>query len=308
MRPERWRSETGAVSSDKLSLIQDDTKIRRRSFRRQGEIFFGLDLCEQRKSGENMKLNGRVALVTGGAGGIGGAVARSLANAGVGGVAVNYRKSAKDAENLALEIAGRGVKAIAIQADVQSDAQVRAMVAKIGAEFGRLDILVNNAGVTHWVKVSDLEALTDAIWDEILDVNVKGAFRCARAAAKLLQDHQGMIVNVSSISGVLSPSTMSSLAYGTAKAALIHLTKGLAIALAPKVRVNCVAPAFTDTPWMSGHYGADYQQVIAQASAGYPLQRIATPDEVAGAILGLIAGCDFVTGQTLIVDGGLSLS
>ena len=255
-----------------------------------------------------MELQGRVALVTGGAGGIGGATVRSLAKAGVSGVAVNYRKSGKEAEVLATEIERGGVKAMAMQADVQDDAQVRAMIDKIAAEFGRLDILVNNAGVTHWVKASDLEALTDEIWDEILDVNVKGAFRCARAAAKLLEANQGMIVNVSSISGVLSPLTMSSLAYGTAKAALIHLTRGLAVAMAPKVRVNCVAPAFTDTPWMSGHYGENYRQVIAQASTGYPLQRIATSDEVAGAILGLITGGDFVTGQTLIVDGGLSLS
>ncbi|HXF76984.1 MAG TPA: SDR family oxidoreductase [Methylomirabilota bacterium] len=255
-----------------------------------------------------MELSGRVGLVTGGAGGIGGAVVRSLAKAGVAGVAINYRKSAEDAEDLATEIERTGVKALAIQADVQSDQQVRAMIAKIRDEFGRLDILVNNAGVTHWVKLSDLEGLSDRIWDEILDVNVKGAFRCARAAAHLLAQTQGMIVNVSSISGILSPSTMSSLAYGTAKAALIHLTKGLAVALAPRVRVNCVAPAFTDTPWMSEHYGANYKQVIAQASAVYPLQRIATPEEIAGAILGLITGGDFITGQTLIVDGGLSLT
>ncbi len=255
-----------------------------------------------------MELQGRVALVTGGAGGIGGAVVRSLAKAGISGVAINYRKSSKEAEDLAGEIERAGGRALAVQANVQSDAQVRAMVAKISDHFGRLDVLVNNAGVTHWVKLTDLDALTDAIWDEILDVNVKGAFRCARAAAKLLEAGQGMIVNVSSISGVLAPSTMSSLAYGTAKAALIHMTRGLAVAMAPKVRVNCVAPAFTDTPWMSEHYGADYQEVIAQASAGYPLQRIASPDEVARAILGLITGGDFVTGQTLIVDGGLSLS
>jgi 3-oxoacyl-[acyl-carrier protein] reductase len=255
-----------------------------------------------------MELQGRVALVTGGAGGIGGAVVRSLAKAGISGVAINYRKSSKEAEDLAGDIERAGVRALAVQANVQSDEQVRAMIAKISEQFGRLDILVNNAGITHWVKVSDLEALTDEIWDEILDVNVKGAFRCARAAAKLLEVSQGMIVNISSISGVLSPSTMSSLAYGTAKAALIHLTRGLAVAMAPKVRVNCVAPAFTDTPWMSEHYGTNYQQVIAQASAGFPLQRIATPEEVAGAILGLIIGGDFVTGQTLIVDGGLSLS
>jgi len=255
-----------------------------------------------------MELQGRVALVTGGAGGIGGAVVHALAQAGVSGVAINYRKSAKEAEDLAAEVERGGVKALALQADVQNDAQVRAMVGKIGAEFGRLDILINNAGVTHWVKLSDLDGLTDAIWDEILDVNVKGAFRCTRAAADLLKEHRGMVVNVSSISGVLAPATISSLAYGTAKAALIYLTRGLAVALAPEVRVNCVAPAFTDTPWMSQHYGGEYRQVLAKASAGYPLQRIATPEDIAGAILGLVTGGDFVTGQTLIIDGGLSLS
>ena len=255
-----------------------------------------------------MELNGRVALVTGGAGGIGGAVVRALAKSGVAGVVVNYRKSSKEAEALAAEIEQDGVKALAVQADVQSDSQVRAMMQTIQDRFGRLDMVVNNAGVTHWVKLPDLEALTDPIWDEILDVNVKGAFRCARAAQPLLEASHGMIVNVSSISGVLAPSTMSSLAYGTAKAALIYMTKGLAVAMAPKVRVNCVAPAFTDTPWMSQHFGVDYQQVIAKASAGYPLQRIATPEDIAGAILGLITGGDFVTGQTLLVDGGLSLS
>jgi 3-oxoacyl-[acyl-carrier protein] reductase len=246
--------------------------------------------------------------VTGGAGGIGGAAVRKLGQAGVSGVAINYRKSNKEAEELVAELERGGVKAIAIQADVRSDQQVRGMIGKIQDYFGRLDILINNAGVTHWVKLADLEGLTDEIWDEILDVNVKGAFRCARAAQKLLDANQGMIVNVSSISGVLAPSTMSSLAYGTAKAALIYMTRGLAVAMAPKVRVNCVAPAFTDTPWMSQHFGADYQQVISKASVGYPLQRIATPDDIAGAILGLITGGDFVTGQTLIVDGGLSLS
>ena len=182
------------------------------------------------------------------------------------------------------------------------------MVSRIKDDFGRLDVLVNNAGVTHWVKLANLEGLTDAIWDEILDVNVKGSFRCARAAAQMLSENQGMIINISSISGVLATSTISSLAYGTAKAALIYMTKGLAVAMAPRVRVNCVAPAFTDTPWMSQHFGVDYQQVIANASAGYPLQRIATPEDIAGAVLGLITGGDFVTGQTLIVDGGLSLS
>jgi 3-oxoacyl-[acyl-carrier protein] reductase len=255
-----------------------------------------------------MELKERVALVTGGAGGIGGAVVRSLAKAGISGVAINYRKSSKAAQELATELERDGVKGLAAQADVQNDAQVRGMIEQIRGQFGRLDILVNNAGVTHWVNLADLDGLTDKIWDEILDVNVKGAFRCTRAAAPMLAEHQGMVVNISSVSGVLAPSTMSSLPYGTAKAALIYLTKGLAAALAPRVRVNCVAPAFTDTPWMSEHFGTEYPEAIAKASAGFPLQRIATADEVAGAILGLITGGDFVTGQTLIVDGGLSLS
>jgi NAD(P)-dependent dehydrogenase (short-subunit alcohol dehydrogenase family) len=256
----------------------------------------------------NMELNGKVVLVTGGAGGIGGAVVRAFAAAGAAGVAVNYRRSAKEAEALVVEVERAGVRSLAVQGDIRSDDEVRRMIETVGERFGRLDVLVNNAGVTHWVKLTDLEGLTDAIWDEILDVNVKGAFRCARAAAPLLAKNKGMVINVSSISGVLAPSTISSLAYGTAKAALIYLTRGLAVAMAPQVRVNCVAPAFTDTPWMSQHYGPDYQQVIANASAAYPLQRIAAPEDVAGAILALVRGGDFVTGQTLIVDGGLSLS
>lgn len=255
-----------------------------------------------------MDLAGRVALVTGGAGGIGGAVVRSLVKAGVSGIVVNYRKSAAEAEALAQEVERGGVKALALQADVQKDGEVRSMMARTADVFGRLDVLINNAGATHWVNLKDLEGLTEAVWDEILDVNVKGSFRCARAAEKLLAADRGMIVNVSSISGVLAPATMSSLAYGTAKAALIYMTRGLAVAMAPRVRVNCVAPAFTDTPWMSQHFGADYQEVIAKASAGYPLGRIASPEDIAGAILGLVTGGDFVTGQTLIVDGGLSLT
>jgi 3-oxoacyl-[acyl-carrier protein] reductase len=258
--------------------------------------------------GATVELAGRVALVTGGAGGIGAAVARRFAQAGISGLAVNYRKSAKEAEELTEDIKRNGVEAVAVQADVQSDDQVRAMIGRVSNTFGRLDILINNAGVTHWVKLADLEALTDPIWDEILDVNVKGAFRCARAARSLLDAQQGMIVNVSSISGVLAPSTMSSLAYGTAKAALIYMTRALAVALAPRVRVNCVAPAFTDTPWMSQHFGTGYREVIAKASAGYPLRRIASPEDIASAINGLITGGDFITGQTLIVDGGLSLT
>src|SRR5262249_57664010 len=113
----------------------------------------------------------------------------------------------RGAEELAADVEGAGVKAFTVQADVQNDAQIRGMIEQIAGQFGRLDILVNNAGVTHWVNLADLDGVTDKIWDEILDVNVKGAFSYARAAASMLAQHQGMIVNVSSISGVLAPPT-----------------------------------------------------------------------------------------------------
>lgn len=254
-----------------------------------------------------MELTGRVALVTGGATGIGRATVLHLARAGAAGVVINYRTAKEEAEQLAAEVRRIGAEALCVRADVKSDEQVRQMVQQVGERFGRLDVLVNNAGVTHWVDVTDLEGLTDAIWDDILDVNLKGAFRCTRAVAPLLSETQGMVVNVASISGILAPATMSSLAYGAAKAALIYLTRGLAIALAPKVRVNAVAPAFTDTKWMRERYGDEYDQIVSRAASNLPLQRIATPEDIAAAIVGLVTGGDFVTGQTLIVDGGLSL-
>ncbi|MBI4522909.1 MAG: SDR family oxidoreductase [Deltaproteobacteria bacterium] len=255
-----------------------------------------------------MELNDRIALVTGGATGIGRATVLGLARAGIAGIVINYRSARKEAEALAAEVKKRGPEAICLAADVKSDDQVRSMIQEIDRRFGRLDILVNNAGVTHWVPVRDLEGLTDAIWDDILDVNVKGAFRCTRASAPLLAKNQGMVINVSSISGIIAPATASSIAYGAAKAALIHLTRSLAIALAPDVRVNAVAPAFTDTKWMRDHYDNEYDQIVSKAAATFPLGRIATPEDIAAAIVGLLTGGDFITGQTLIVDGGLSLS
>ncbi len=255
-----------------------------------------------------MELTGRVALVTGGATGIGRTTVLHLARAGVSGVGINYRSAPEAAEQVAMEARHIGAEALCVHADLRDDGQVRGMMQQMSRHFGHLDILVNNAGVTHWVDVTNLEGLTDDMWDDILDVNVKAVFRCTRAAASLLSDRQGMVVNVSSISGVLAATTLSCLAYGAAKAAQIYLTRGLAIALAPNVRVNAVAPAFTDTKWMQEHYGEAYAQVVADAASSFPLRRIATPDDVAAAIVSLLTGGDFVTGQTLIVDGGLSLS
>lgn len=255
-----------------------------------------------------MELKDKAALVTGGATGIGRATVLALAKAGATDIAINYRSAKEEAEKLADEVKRSGAEPLLIKADVKNEGDVRRMIAEVEKHFHRLDVLINNAGVTHWVPVKDLDKLTDAVWDDILDVNVKGAFRCVRAAAPLLEKSRGMVVNVASISGVLAPPTMSSLAYGTAKAALIYLTRGLAIALAPHVRVNGVAPAFTDTPWMEKHFGENYDEVMSKAAGGYPLKRVAKPEDIAAAIVGLVTGGDFVTGQTLIVDGGLSLS
>ncbi len=255
-----------------------------------------------------MELKDRVALVTGGATGIGRATVLHLARSGTAGLVINYRTAKEQAEQIAAEVRQIGAEAMCVYADVKNDDQVRQMVRQVGERFGRLDVLVNNAGVTHWVPVTDLEGLTDEMWDDIMDVNVKAAFRCTRAAVPLLSEAQGVVINVSSISGILATVTSSSLAYGAAKAALIYLTRGLAVALAPRVRVNAVAPAFTDTQWMRKHYGDDYDQIVVQAASNYPLGRIARTEDVAEAIVSLVTGGDFVTGQTLVVDGGLSLS
>jgi NAD(P)-dependent dehydrogenase (short-subunit alcohol dehydrogenase family) len=254
-----------------------------------------------------VQLTDRVVLVTGAASGLGKAAALAFAAHDVRAVVVNYRGREAEAAGVVAEIQALGRDAWAVQADIRDDAGVRRMVAGVGERYGRLDVLVNNAGTTHWVPVQDLEAMTDEKWHEILDTNVVGSFRCARAAAALLAEHEGMIVNLSSISGVLAPDTASSIAYSASKAALIHLTRSLAVALAPRVRVNAIAPAFTDTAWMRDHYGAEYDERVARAARAIPLGRIGRPEDMAAAIVGLVTGGDFVTGQTLLVDGGLSI-
>ena len=245
------------------------------------------------------KLDGKVALVTGGGTGIGRATSLLFAREGAD-VAVNYSRSRSDAEDTVAEIRQLGSQAIAVCADISNDAAVRSMVGKIVKTLGRLDILVNNAATTTFVLPTDLEGMTEELWDEILDVNVKGTFFCSRAAVAAMRSHDGgHIVNVSSDSAFTGRG--SSIAYTAAKAAIINMTLALAISQAPEIRVNAVAPGVVETRWI------DKIKPLADAARRKnPLQRLACPDDIAEAILGLVVS-DFITGHTLVVNGGATL-
>jgi NAD(P)-dependent dehydrogenase (short-subunit alcohol dehydrogenase family) len=249
-----------------------------------------------------MNLAGTVAIITGGGTGIGKAVGQRLAEAGARAVVVNYSRSEEEAEAAAAALRGQGCEAVAVRANVARDDEVRAMVDGATERFGRLDVLVNNAGTTHFIPHPDLDALTEPVWDEILSVNLKGTFYCARAAAPALKAAKGAIVNIASVAG--SRAAGSSIAYGVSKAAVLQLTRNLAIALAPDVRVNAVSPGLVATRWFRRPFGEERtrQQEDAVASTT-PLQGVAQPEHVAQAVMGFLAA-DFVTGEAIVVDGG----
>lgn len=239
----------------------------------------------------------KVALVTGSATGIGRAVALRLADQGLA-VAVNYSRSETEARDTLADVAKLGVPALLCRCDVRNDAAVRAMMADIARELGGLDVLVNNAATTRFIDHQDLEGLTEAVWDEILDVNLKGAFYCCRAAIPLMKQRgRGAIVNVSSVAGVMGHG--SSIAYAASKGGLNTLTKSLARAFAPAIRVNAVAPGPVITRWL-----ADHMDLVERMVALTPMGRAATPEDVADLVCFLATGTDLVTGQVMIVDGG----
>jgi 3-oxoacyl-[acyl-carrier protein] reductase len=241
----------------------------------------------------------KVALVTGSATGVGRACALRFAQLGYA-VTVNFSKSEAEAIETAELIEARGVPVLLCKATVADDAQVKQMIAKTAAAFGRLDVLVNNAGMTHFVAHADLDALTDAIWDEIFQVNLKGAFYCIRSAMPLLKAAKGNVVNVSSVAGLTGMG--SSIPYAASKAALNCMTQSLARAFGPDVRVNAVAPGPILTRWLEGRE-SHIQKFLEQA----PLGRAATPDDVADAVVYLATGTALTTGQVLVVDGGRTM-
>jgi len=241
----------------------------------------------------------RVALVTGSATGIGRAVAWGLAERGFD-VTVNYSRSKEDAEATAEGVRSRGGRAIVVRADVADDTAVRAMVERTVESFGGLNVLVNNAATTYFVPHTDLDGLTGQVWDDILNVNLKGTFFGCRAAMPHLKARHGNIVNIASVAGVAGSG--SSIAYAASKGAVITLTKSLAKAFAPEVRVNAVAPGPVQTRWL-----ADHQDMIEAAMKLTPLKRPATPEDVAAVALFLADQTSLMTGQVLVVDGGRTI-
>jgi 3-oxoacyl-[acyl-carrier protein] reductase len=242
-------------------------------------------------------LKGKTALITGAGTGIGRSVALRLAAAGAD-IAINYSRSKKEALQTQREVEESGVRSLVYKADVADDGEVRAMVRKTIETLGRLDVLVNNAGVTYFVDHADLEGLKEEYWDRIMAVNVKGMFFCCRAAAGELKKRKGCIINITSVAGLMGLG--SSIAYAASKAAAISLTKSLARVMAPEVRVNSIAPGIVLTRWVEGQ--EDHIQRLAQ---GTPMGRIATAEDVSEVVYALITQAGFVTGQSIVVDGGM---
>jgi len=249
--------------------------------------------------------NKPAVLVTGSATGIGRAEAIALAQAGYD-VAVNYSRSSGAAEETAAACEAAGAKTAVIGCDVADDTQVKAMVAEATAAFGRLDALCNNAGITSTAPFKDLDAIDLDEWDRVLAVNVRGIVQVTRACAPALREAKGAIVNTASIVG-LRPGPQP-LAYSTSKAAVVSLTKTLALALGPDIRVNAIAPGWMEGEWMERMLGDNYDKLMDRRAKMTPLKRRVTAEDVAETAVSLIQGNRFVTGEIVVVDGGFAAS
>ena len=243
------------------------------------------------------RLRGKVALVTGSATGIGRESAILFAQEGAD-VVVNYSRSESEAKQTRDDCAAHGVRALLVRADCSREDEVKELVDRTARELGGVDILVNNAGRTRFVALPDINDLTDQDWDSILQLNVKGAFYATRACAPhMRQRGGGLVVNVASVAGYTGAG--SSIPYAVSKGALITLTKSLAKALAPEIRVNAVAPGIVTTRWVAGR-----EDHVERYAKDTPLQRAATAEDVARVVVGFATYGTFLTGEVTLVDGG----
>jgi 3-oxoacyl-[acyl-carrier protein] reductase len=246
-------------------------------------------------------LNGKVALITGASSGIGRAAAAALAASGAR-VAINFHRSEAGAEAARVEIVSRGGSAIIVQADVTRASEVESLIERTIAEIGPIDILVNNAGsLVERLKILEL---TEARWDEVLDLNLKSAFLCSKAVAgSMMQRKTGAIINVSSIAG-RNGGALGSIHYSTAKGGLITFTKGLAKELGPfGVRVNAISPGVIDTRY---HEQFSSPEMMKTYAGMIPLGRIGTPAEVANVICFLASDtASYLAGETIEINGGM---
>lgn len=246
-----------------------------------------------------MELKGAVALVTGGNGGLGQRIGHALAREGAD-VAVMYAQSREQAEGVARELASRyQVKAEAFGCDITDGAAVAALVGAVTQRFGRLDILVNDAAYNKSIPFADLDGLTPEVWEKIMAVNLTGPMLLTKAVAPVMKAQgRGRIVNIASVAG-LGP-TGSSIAYAVSKAGLIHLTRCMAVALAPETLVNCVAPGLLEGTRATANLKPEQ---VERSAAGALLKKAADKDDCADMVV-TMCRTETMTGQTVVIDAG----